>query len=449
MFFKLTIKIASLSLLILLPLVLTVANSAAQDNNNLNVDEGLILSKVDEMMQEQVQFLERVVNINSGTMNIAGVRETGQVFRDKFDEIGFDTQWLEMPAEMNRAGHLIARHDGEGGGGATVLLLGHIDTVFPVNSEFQKFELEGDTAKGPGISDMKSGDVIILYALKALHEAGVLAGAKINVLLTGDEESVGTPFTQSRGPMVELAKSSDVVLSFEGGRVGDAVVARRGSSGWHLSVTGRRAHSSGIFNDTVGAGAIFETARILNAFYDEVRGEEYLTFNPGIIMGGTSIEANLEHSQGTAFGKTNVVAQTVEVAGGLRFLSEEQKERAREKMREIVSNNLPQTSAEITFEDRYPAMSPTEGNMEVFEVLKQVNVDLNYPPLQAVDPGIRGAGDISFVAPYISGIDALGATGRRGHTIYEELDMRSIEPMTKRAALLIYRLINQGAAKDD
>jgi len=243
--------------------------------------------------------------------------------------------------------------------------------------------------------------------------------------------------------MVDLAKENDVVLSFESGRVNDAVIGRRGSSNWRLEVTGKRAHSSGIFNNAVGAGAIFEVSRILNTFYEEVKGEEYLTFNPGIILGGTNVDADFELSTGTAFGKSNVVAQTVKVNGGLRFISEEQKERARAKMREIVANNLPHTTAEIFFEDRYPAMSPTEGNMKVFDILKQINSDLNYQPLTAVDPGVRGAGDISFVAPYISGLDALGPSGRYGHTVYEELDMRTIEPMTKRAALLIYRLIKQ------
>ncbi|MCK5040981.1 MAG: M20/M25/M40 family metallo-hydrolase [Sphingomonadales bacterium] len=464
------LNIIKITFTLLLMLQFIVSPVQAQELENLSADELLILSKVDEMMAEQVQFLETVVNINSGTMNTAGVRAVGQEFRQKFDEIGFETSWVEMPTEMNRAGHLVARHSGYTGSGfqmmqntdrdevrsgeqrdvtsfqkesSKVLLLGHLDTVFPVDSEFQKFELDGHMAKGPGIADMKAGNVVILYALKALSDAGLLDDASIDVMFTGDEESAGSPFSLSRGPMVDLAKENDVVLSFESGRVNDAVIARRGSSNWSLEVTGKRAHSAGIFRDAIGAGAIFEASRILNAFYEEVRGEEYLTFNPGIILGGTNVEADFEHSTGTAFGKTNVVAQTVKVSGGLRFLSEEQKTRARARMREIVAKNLPQTSAEITFEDRYPAMSPTEGNMQVFEILRKINADLNYLPLSPVDPGQRGAGDISFVAPYISGIDALGPSGRFGHTIYEELDMRTIEPMTKRAALLIYRLINQ------
>lgn len=460
-------RLVSFSFFILIIVSIIAGPVRAQTNDNLSPDEVLLLSKVDELMSEQILFLEKVVNINSGTLNIDGVRAVGKEFREKFDELGFNTNWLEMPKEMNRAGHLVARSSGYAGtgfqmlnnpnrnesppfegastkplaiGGSKLLLLGHLDTVFPISSEFQKFVREGDIAKGPGVADMKSGNVVILYALKALQEAGLLDGLEVDVMLTGDEENAGAPFSLSRGPMVELAKENDVVLSFESGRVNDAVIARRGSSNWSLEVTGKRAHSSGIFNKAVGAGAIFETSRILNAFYEDVRGEEYLSFNPGMILGGTSVEADFERSTGTAFGKTNVVAQTVKVSGGLRFISEEQKEQARNKMRQIVANNLPHTSAEITFEDRYPAMSPTAGNMAVFEVLKQVNVDLKYPPLSPVDPGRRGAGDISFVAPYISGLDALGPTGRFSHTVYEELDMRSIEQMTKRAALLIYRL---------
>lgn len=439
------VKTVYANFILMFCLVLTLA--VGQAKADITEQEKAILEQIDTMLDEQILFLEKIVNINSGTMNFEGVREVGTLFEAQFDELGFETTWLDMPADMQRAGHLVARLEGDVG--KRIMLLGHLDTVFPIDSPFQTFNRDGDMATGPGIEDMKSGDAIILYALKALQAAGALEGAQINIMLTGDEENAGAPFSLSRGPMVNLAKESDVVLSFESGREDVAVIARRGSSMWHLSVTGRRAHSSGIFNNEVGAGAIFETSRILNEFYEKVKGEEYLTFNPGLILGGTSIDADFEREVGTAFGKSNVVAQTVEVHGGLRFLSEEQKERARDKMREIVANNLPQTSAEITFFDRYPAMSPTEGNMELFDILKVINQDMGYAPLSAVDPSLRGAGDISFVAPYISGIDALGATGRYGHTVYEQLDMRSIAPMTKRAALMIYRLIHQDMSEDD
>jgi glutamate carboxypeptidase len=339
---------------------------------------------------------------------------------------------------------------GKGGnGGKRLLLLGHLDTVFPKDSPFQKFERtkdgngSGSGATGPGVEDMKAGNAMILYALRALHAVGALADSRITVMLTGDEEFVGKPISVSRQAMIALGKEADAALSFESGTIDTAVVARRGSSNWQLYVSGRRAHSSGIFNQDNGAGAVFETARILNAFYEEVRGEEYLSFNPGVIVGGTEVTLDLEASSGTAFGKSNVIAQDVMISGGLRFLTQEQLQRARGKMREIVARNLPHTSARIEFQDRYPGMAPTAGNLALFEVLKGVNADLGLPEPTPWDPAKRGAGDVSFVAPLVASIDGLGPTGDGGHTPQETLDLASIAPMTSRAALLIYRLTRQ------
>ena len=409
---------------------------------DLSAEEGVIVRHVEDEAAAQIEFIERVVNINSGTLNVQGVRAVGEAFEAEFQALGMQTEWLEMPDEMARAGHLVARTSGTRG--KRLLLLGHLDTVFPKDSPFQTFERtrEGnsDSATGPGVEDMKAGNAMILYALRAMHAAGTLADSRITVMLTGDEEFAGTPLSLSRGPMIALGKEADAALSFESGTVDTAVVARRGSSNWQLYVSGKRAHSSGIFNEDNGAGAIFETARILNAFYEEVRGEEYLTFNPGVIVGGTDVAIDLEASSGTAFGKTNVIAQDVQISGGLRFLTPEQLERARAKMREIVARSLPHTSARIEFQDRYPGMAPTDGNLALFEVLKGVNADMGLPEPTAWDPAKRGAGDVSFVAPHVDSIDGLGPTGDGGHTPDESIDLSSVAPMTKRAALLIYRL---------
>ncbi|MGB5361020.1 MAG: M20/M25/M40 family metallo-hydrolase, partial [Eudoraea sp.] len=239
---------------------------------------------------EAIDFLEKVVNINSGTLNAKGIKEVGMVFKDAFENINFNTQWIEMPREMNRGGHLFAETEGKKG--KKLLLIGHLDTVFEENSPFQEFTRVNDSiAHAPGGNDMKGGDVIVLYALKALHANGLLNDARIIVAFTGDEESTGKPLEISRKDLIDAAKRSDIALGFETSTgFNYATVARRGSSGWELEVEGKRAHSSGIFNERVGAGAIFEMSRILNAFYEEVRGAEYLTFNPGILMGGTFVD---------------------------------------------------------------------------------------------------------------------------------------------------------------
>ncbi|MBT3503019.1 MAG: M20/M25/M40 family metallo-hydrolase [Cryomorphaceae bacterium] len=424
-------------LLILLFITSISINLQAQ---KLNRTERKIVEKVKNFDNASLLFLEKVVNINSGTLNQNGVKEVGDLFDTAFQEIGFQTEWINMPAEMNRAGHLFASINGDKG--KKLLLIGHLDTVFEENSPFQTFERINDSiAYGPGANDMKGGDVVVLYALKALADLNLLKRASITVAFTGDEESTGKPLSISRRALIEAGKKADIALGFENATGFDnATIARRGASGWSVEVKGIRAHSSGVFNERIGAGAIFEMSRILNEFYTEVRGEEYLTFNPGTLLGGTFIDYDKQTSSGEVFGKTNVVAQTAIVNGGLRFISEEQKENARAKMRTIVSQNLPQTSASINFIDSYPAMGPTEGNQAVLEILSEVSQDLGFGPVTGYDPSKRGAADISFVADYVDGLDGLGTMGNYAHTPQETVNLKTMNALIQRAAILIYRL---------
>ena len=425
----------SLSLILIILFVSTSLHS-----QKLSRTERKIVKKVKSLDEESISFLELVVNINSGTLNQKGVKEVGEIFGTAFNEIGFETKWIDMPEEMNRAGHLFASVDGDKG--KKLLLIGHLDTVFEENSPFKTFERFNDSmAYGPGANDMKGGDVIVLYALKALADLNLLKKANITVAFTGDEESTGKPLSISRKSLIEAGKKADIALGFETATsFENATIARRGASGWRVETKGKRAHSSGVFNESVGAGAIFEMSRILNAFYEEVRGEEYLTFNPGTLLGGTFIEYDKQTSSGEVFGKTNVVAQTAVVNGGLRFISEEQKENARAKMRAIVNQNLPQTSASISFTDSYPAMGPTAGNQAVLEILSDVSQDLGFGLVKGYDPSRRGAADISFVANYIDGLDGLGTMGNGAHTPQETVNLRTMNALIQRAAVLIYRL---------
>ena len=420
-------------------------NSAFIFSQKISTAELKVIQTIETNNEEAISFLEKIVNINSGTMNHKGVKHIGMVFRDAFDEIDFQTNWIDL-SEVNRSGHLFAEtKKSQNTTGKKLLLIGHLDTVFEEDSPFQEFEKINDSiAIAPGGNDMKGGNVVILYALKALVENNLLNNSQIIVAFTGDEESTGKPLSISRKDLINAAKRSDVALGFETSTGFDnASIARRGASGWQVEVTGKRAHSSGIFNEKVGAGAIFELSRILNEFYNKVKGEKYLTFNPGVIIGGTQVSLEAALSKGNAFGKSNVVSQKAIVTGGLRFISEEQKQNARRKMKEIVANNLPQTSAIITFTDSYPAMFPTEGNKKLLDKLNQVSLDLNQSGVKAYDPSKRGAADVSFVAEYVDGLDGLGVMGTGAHTPKETVNLKTIEALTKRTAILIYRLINQ------
>lgn len=402
--------------------------------------ERRIVEAIDAHHDSAVELLAEIVDINSGTLNFAGIRQVGERLDPEFRELGLTTEWVDG-AEFERAGHLIARNRGQG---PVVLLIGHIDTVFEPESPFQSFErLDADHAKGPGIVDMKGGVIVILEVLRALAAASVLDDLQITVILTGDEELSGRPLSLARGHLMAAGREADIALGFEDGD-GDpetAVVARRGSTGWSLEVRGIPAHSSQIFTEEVGAGAIYEAARILEGFRRELADERDLTMNPGLIVGGTEIDWDPEQARVTGFGKDNVVPEFATVTGDLRATSLEQLERAEAIIQRVASESLPNTSAVLTVDYGYPPMGVTEGNRKLLELYSQASQDLGFGVVTAVDPRRAGAADISFVANDVSmALDGLGLMGTGGHTVEETADLRTLSSQAKRAAVLLYRL---------
>ena len=419
-------------------LALVAADAAAA----LTAVEQQIVAAVKERSAAALQFLERTVNVNSGTLNPEGVREVGRMFRAEFDQLGFTTRWVDLPPAVQRAGHLVAAREGKQG--KRLLLIGHLDTVFEKDSPVQRWERKGDRIRGPGVSDMKGGDVIIVEALRALARLHALDNTSITVVFTGDEEKPGSPLEVTRAELVSAAKRSDLALGFEGivkNKQGKdtATIGRRAASGWMLTVTGKPGHSSGVFSESSGFGAIYEGARILNAFREQV-AEPDLTFNAGAVVGGTEVSYDPAVNKGSAFGKTNVIAASFRAQGDLRYLTYEQRDRAHARMRAIVAKSLPGAKAEITFSESYPPMSPTPGNLRLLEAYSQASVDAGLGVIEALPPGQRGAGDVQFVAPYVACLDGIGASGDGSHTNDEDLEPGSIERATIRAALLIYRL---------
>ncbi len=430
-------RIGPLRLLGLLPLLVSSPAAAT-----LFEAEQRIADAVDVAVPDGLALLARTVNINSGTMNFAGIRDVGEVFAEEFGELGFTLEWVDG-AEWGRAGHLLAERPGEAGA-PHVLLIGHLDTVFELDSPFQKYRVLPDSmAQGPGVIDMKGGIVVMLLALQALAANDVLDEVFVSVVLTGDEEKSGRPLAKARQHLLEAADRADIALGFEDGD-GDpktAVIARRGAERWMLRTAGKPAHSSLVFREDVGSGAIYEAARILAAFHDELRGEEFLTFNPGSIVGGTTVSFDGDESRGTAFGKANVVAESTLVVGDLRTLSLEQRDRARREMLRIVSSHHPQTKAEIEFGDGYPPLAPSAGNRRLLELLSAASRDLGLGSVEPVDPAKAGAADVSFTAGRVDmALDGLGLMGTGGHTVEETADLRTLSTQAKRVAILLYRL---------
>jgi glutamate carboxypeptidase len=400
---------------------------------------------VDAELPRDVALLEKLVDQNSGSRNLAGVEAVGRMMRAELEPLGFTVRWVAM-GEVGRAGHLVATHRGNGRG-KRMLLIGHLDTVFEPDSPFQRFaRTDADHARGPGASDDKGGLVVMVAALRAMQAAGTLRDADIVAVLTGDEEEAGRPIAISRRDLIAAGRATDVALDFEGlaqefGRDMGSI-ARRSAGGWEVRATGATGHSSGIFGAVAGYGAIYELARILDDFRRELP-EPNLTFNVGLVVGGTTAQLDAAHIRGEATGKTNIIPPLAIARGDIRTLSREQDARVRSKMRDIVARHLPRTGAEIVFDEPYPPMAPTPGNKAVLDRLNLVNRDLGLPEMGVLDPLKRGAGDISFVAEFEDGLVGLGTASHGDHTAGETVDLASIPRQAKRAAILMSRLARE------
>ena len=408
---------------------------------------------IDGHTAEANALLEKLVDINSGTHNLEGVRAVGKVMSAELEGLGFEVRWIPMD-EVQRAGVLVAEHRcplGEKKCGKRMLLIGHMDTVFEKTSPFQKYTVSGNTATGPGVNDMKGGLVDMLSALKAMQAAGALKDAEITVVLSGDEEAHGEPASISRRDMIAAAHHSDVALEFEGTPRMNGVfygsVSRRSSITWHLKTTGETGHSSGIFNEHMGYGAIYELVRILDTFRTQLP-EPYLTFNVGMVAGGTTVNVDAAGNNATASGKDNVIPPAAYASGDIRTISNEQTERVEKKMEAIVAQHLAKTGATIDFGEGYPAMAPTEESRALLKMLNGANASLGFGAMPELDPMRRGAGDIAFVADILPGLAGVGATGEGAHAPGETVDLSAQPINAKRDAVLMERLTRVEQSED-
>lgn len=414
----------------------------------LSPAETRMVNGIEAEHERTVALLEKLVNQNSGSMNLEGVGAVAQMMRAELEPLGFRVEWKDMRA-TGRAGHLMATHPGRKDR-KRLLLIAHLDTVFEKDSPFQRFvRRQGpnlDEAEGPGAGDDKGGLVTIVAALRAMKSAGTLKDSAIEIHMTGDEEDTGEPVSVARADLIAAGKRADVALDFEGLVRDDGrdmgSISRRSSNSWLLTASAASGHSSGIFSASAGDGAIFELTRILWQFRKELP-EPNLTFNVGIITGGQEAALDADGVRAMAKGKTNIIPGIAIARGDFRTLSHDQTARVRAKMEAIVQDHAPKTSANIRFDEGYPPMAPTPGNKAVLDRLNTVNADLGLPAMPVLDPLKRGAGDISFVAADVDGLAGLGPFSRGDHAPGETVDLLSLKTQAKRAAILMSRLAKE------
>lgn len=427
----------------------------AQSEVALAPAEQQMVTSIDRDAVADIALVEKLVDINSGTMHLAGVVAVKDVIAPRIEHLGFRVQWNPMDTVTHRAGDLVAVHEcprGEGECGKRLLLIGHMDTVFEPSSSFQKYsrvpDSGGKVATGPGIADMKGGLVVMLAALNAMKDAGVLQDAEIRIVLDGDEERTGDPVERARHDLIEAAKQSDVALEFEPSSVvngQDTIsIGRRSSITWRIDATGLSGHSSQIFGERLGYGAVYEVTRIIDTFRRELP-ENGLTFNVGLLLGGATAQLNSQQTGGEATGKPNVIAPAAVAIGDIRTLSNEQTDRVEQKMRAIVAQHLPKTDATLAFTESYPAMAETPESRQLARQWSDISVALGLGPVAEAGVMTRGAGDIAFVAPYVPGLVGVGLIGAGMHAEGETGQLDSLPRQSKRNAVLMERLIHTPA----
>ena len=172
--------------------------------------------------------------------------------------------------------------------------------------------------------------------------------------------------------------------------------------------------------------------------------EENLTFNVGVMAGGTPASLSEDGLAAEAIGKGNIIPTTAFARGDLRTISQEQSNRTVEAMAKIVDESLPGTSSRIAIHFRYPPMAPTEGNYALLARLNEVNADMGLEQMGVYPPSRRGAGDINFVADLVDGLAGMGTEGSGAHAPDESVDLKSITRQAQRAAILMSRLSQEG-----
>ncbi len=420
---------------------LTLFLSAYAASAQITQPEKQIVTYIDGHMTDAISLLKESVNINSGTLNVQGVKKVGDLYAAEFKKLGFTIEFVSEPDALKRGAHLVATHIGKKGG-KRIMLIGHLDTVFEPDMAAGPYTMLNDsTATGQGVNDMKGGDVMIIEAMQALQAAGELKDLNIVAYFTSDEERSAVPHEDARKDFIQRAKTCQIALGFESAQgMHTVATARRGMSSWSVNVTAKTGHSSGMFSRNGGYGAIYEAARIVNDIREQLSHEKYLTINPGMLVAGSEINVDPQDARGEALGKVNIISPSARVTGDLRFLTDSQKNAARAKMSAIVAKSLTGAKSTISFYDGLPGMPPTPGNNALANVLDKASKDLGMGAVNAGDPGSRGGGDISDIAQYLDCLDGLGASGSGSHVPGETIYLKQFPQLTKRAAVLIYRL---------
>jgi glutamate carboxypeptidase len=370
-----------------------------------------------------VELLAEIVSIQSGTSNPKGIRKVQLIASRELDALGFKTQLIEVDGF---GPHLVAerlRNDRP-----SVILDGHMDTVFPPDSD-PSFRIDGDRCFGQGVIDMKGGNVCMIGALRRLHRSGILDQLSVRVLLVADEE-VGSP--SSRGLIRELAPQSDFVLVFEeAGQDGEIVIGRSGIQVADLRVFGVAGHAGNVKG--IRRNAIEELAYKVCALREAAYGmqDEGILFSVGTVKGG------IAH---------NVIADAASCLINIRFTSAPLFDKLAKLFADIaVSPHIPGTTAKLTWqESSSPAMPVNEKSLALAKLCQRAGEELGFTV------GFQTRGGSSNASLWADAgatvIDGLGPIGGDDHSEREWMSIPSLFNRIGLVERLMITLANQAVS---
>lgn len=377
--------------------------------------DSAITSHLNEHVTDYLTCLERLVNIDCGTRHKVGVDVAGTIVRDLLEARNWSVQ---IHPQTDYGDFLEARIAGSGQ--SRLMLLGHLDTVFPVGTVDERtMQVDGDYARGPGVVDMKAGILTGIFAVDALLEAGFDDFAEI-VFFLNSEEEVGSP--TSMPLYTEIAQDVDAVFVLEHANGGDIVSARKGRGEFQVQVHGRKAHAGLAPED--GANAIVELAHKIQALAALNAPDEGITVNVGVINGGMA---------------TNVVPDSAHANVDVRVLRASSAASIEQAIQALeATTSVAGTTVTITGSITHPPMEKTPATGFLVELAQQQAQQLEFTVADRLSGGTSDANPIA--AWGVPVLDGLGPVGGHIHSPDEYLDITSVVPRTALLAGLIQAL---------
>jgi glutamate carboxypeptidase len=382
-----------------------------------------VVEQAEQLMEQYLADLRTVVNIDSGTYSRPGVNRVGAYLQERFQSFGFTTHFER---QEQFGDHLIATHTGTAANGPRILLIGHIDTVFPEGEALRRpFAVSeqkgGRIASGPGVLDMKSGVLIGMYGLHILIAAQEADYQSVTFVCNSDEE-IGSP---SSKPLIqELARQADAVIVLEPGRAkGTVVSSRRGSGQYRVEVRGVAAHAG--VEPQRGRNAILELSyqvQKMQALNGTIPGT---TLSVGIIRGGE---------------RTNIVPDCAYCEMDVRVSNEAGLQAIEAAMRRVAAKTVLQGTS-ITLSGGMICMpfERTKRNEQLIQLVKEAGSELG---LKIEDVGSGGASDANNTAAIgVPTIDGLGAGGGLAHNPGEYIELDYLPTRIALLAGLVKRIV--------